>query len=716
MYVSYISQDCEEIPEFLGRKYGHMAKRLDLSFNLLSNDGICQYISIHFFFFKQKLALLHWLKKFCTVSGHKIKGGKSTKQFNRARCGVEDLYMNPALIDTPSPAEYLRLLGDAVVGIQNLEERLHLNKISYLSEKYIHTTIITNNTVNSNHLLSGTSGRVKAAVKDTEGNTLITKSTYGKLQLLPIAKEYVHTKVPGRKYGEVAIVLEAARAILPNGLNGGPEGELKVSNICFENAAVLLGKVDLIKKVMIAFCLQTPFVTKLNPTNIAHTDWFRLDFSGVGTTKEELDRLEGKRLNIPVTPGSKATGVEQPEESESHATLNCLGSGAFSHGVKEKRDVLTKPNQKTSAVKRAPDSVLWLKLLYRRPGGSKGALMWSLQTGRGCQPVTGGHCGGIRESSNYVPLGNLIVIKFRYGQKSEHMAEADGCNGDMKWIDLCPGISSTSTQPGPALVLRGRSLEGLKTFSYLEELILDNNLLGNDLLLPSLLGNIACPNELVCQEKDEDDYQRYRYFVLHKLTNLKFLDTRKVTRREREEALIRGAFMKVVKPKDAKPSHFLDLVFSVHQSQSHIAVGIFDLLQPHLTGSRMESERTGTKRKSGNVEMLCADRPAITNFKSQIFFLPSLAGEEVWLRILPVLQFPEGAPKLHFFQRLSPKVWTQQTFDNPRFLETVKSHAAVLVLQFQPALVCRFSGESFGLNGGENAAPLLTRGLALEDR
>ncbi|KAM7047585.1 leucine-rich melanocyte differentiation-associated protein [Acridotheres tristis] len=74
-----------------------------------------------------------------------------------------------------------------------------------------------------------------------------------------------------------------------------------------------------------------------------------------------------------------------------------------------------------------------------------------------------------------------------------------------------------------------RSLEGLKTFSYLEELILDNNLLGNDLLLP-------------------------RYFVLHKLTNLKFLDTRKVTRREREEALIRGAFMKVVKPKDAKAS------------------------------------------------------------------------------------------------------------------------------------------------------------------
>ncbi|NXA49552.1 LRMDA protein, partial [Nothocercus julius] len=133
-----------------------------------------------------------------------------------------------------------------------------------------------------------------------------------------------------------------------------------------------------------------------------------------------------------------------------------------------------------------------------------------------------------------------------------------------------------------------RSLEGLKTFSSLEELILDNNLLGNDLLLPrlphlhtltlnknqisfqrntckilldhlaevvpslrylSLLGNVACPNELVSKDKDEDDYQRYRYFVVHKLRNLKFLDTRKVTKSEREEALVRGAFMKVVKPK-----------------------------------------------------------------------------------------------------------------------------------------------------------------------
>ncbi|KAI5142447.1 hypothetical protein MUG91_G61n28 [Manis pentadactyla] len=33
--VSYIGQDCREIPEHLGRDCGHFAKRLDLSFNLL---------------------------------------------------------------------------------------------------------------------------------------------------------------------------------------------------------------------------------------------------------------------------------------------------------------------------------------------------------------------------------------------------------------------------------------------------------------------------------------------------------------------------------------------------------------------------------------------------------------------------------------------------------------------------------------------------------
>lgn len=39
----------------------------------------------------------------------------------------------------------------------------------------------------------------------------------------------------------------------------------------------------------------------------------------------------------------------------------------------------------------------------------------------------------------------------------------------------------------------------------------------------SLLGNAACPNELV--SKEEEDYRRYRYLVLYHLPQLKFLDS-----------------------------------------------------------------------------------------------------------------------------------------------------------------------------------------------
>lgn len=123
------------------------------------------------------------------------------------------------------------------------------------------------------------------------------------------------------------------------------------------------------------------------------------------------------------------------------------------------------------------------------------------------------------------------------------------------------------------------TLKNLDLFSMCEELILDNNNLGDDITFPviprlrtltlnknqisdtegllkqlkscypsltflSLLGNAACPNELVL--KDEDDYKRYRYYVLFNLPNLKFLDSRPVTEAERAEALRVGKFTKVV--------------------------------------------------------------------------------------------------------------------------------------------------------------------------
>ncbi|XP_034878356.1 leucine-rich melanocyte differentiation-associated protein isoform X2 [Mirounga leonina] len=176
------------------------------------------------------------------------------------------------------------------------------------------------------------------------------------------------------------------------------------------------------------------------------------------------------------------------------------------------------------------------------------------------------------------------------------------------------------------------SLEGLSAFGSLEELILDNNLLGNDLVLPglprlhtltlnknqitdleclldhlaevtpaleylSLLGNVACPNELVSLEKDEEDYKRYRCFVLHKLPNLKFLDARKVTRQEREEALLRGSFMKVVKPKassdriTASPVHHYTPLPSASRDLTnhrdfHRALGPLMTKRKHKMGKR----------------------------------------------------------------------------------------------------------------------------------
>lgn len=128
-----------------------------------------------------------------------------------------------------------------------------------------------------------------------------------------------------------------------------------------------------------------------------------------------------------------------------------------------------------------------------------------------------------------------------------------------------------------------RSLKGLQGFEILEELILDNNQLGDDVEIPqltklhtltlnknrianlevlldkiahnlpslkylSLLSNQACPNELSSLHRDEEDYQRYRYYVLYRLPNLTFLDSRPVRSKEREEAQRVGSYMKIVTP------------------------------------------------------------------------------------------------------------------------------------------------------------------------
>jgi hypothetical protein len=67
----------------------------------------------------------------------------------------------------------------------------------------------------------------------------------------------------------------------------------------------------------------------------------------------------------------------------------------------------------------------------------------------------------------------------------------------------------------------------------------------------SILKNPACPNEFT--GNDIDDYQRHRLFVLYRLKNLKFLDSRQVTAKERQEAERRGKFCKVVVANSNQP-------------------------------------------------------------------------------------------------------------------------------------------------------------------
>ncbi len=56
--------------------------------------------------------------------------------------------------------------------------------------------------------------------------------------------------------------------------------------------------------------------------------------------------------------------------------------------------------------------------------------------------------------------------------------------------------------------------------------------------------------------------------MLHKLTKLKFLDTRRVTRWEQSEAEARGAFMKVVKPKNDQVSALILLESPRHMTHT----------------------------------------------------------------------------------------------------------------------------------------------------
>jgi len=67
------------------------------------------------------------------------------------------------------------------------------------------------------------------------------------------------------------------------------------------------------------------------------------------------------------------------------------------------------------------------------------------------------------------------------------------------------------------------------------------------------LENPACPN-IYFSDGEAEAYQRYRYYVIHRLKKLRFLDVTPVSAEERKEGEKRGAFLNVARPKNEPKS------------------------------------------------------------------------------------------------------------------------------------------------------------------
>lgn len=126
-----------------------------------------------------------------------------------------------------------------------------------------------------------------------------------------------------------------------------------------------------------------------------------------------------------------------------------------------------------------------------------------------------------------------------------------------------------------------RDVSNLKDLHDLESLVLDNNMLDSSVLFPSLpkvktlwvnsnniedlesfieniketmpnlvylsmLKNPACPNYFT--DRTQEEYRRYRLYVIHHLQRLKYLDSSPITPQARKEAERLGQYLKIAKP------------------------------------------------------------------------------------------------------------------------------------------------------------------------
>ncbi|KAK3091459.1 hypothetical protein FSP39_019969 [Pinctada imbricata] len=222
------------------------------------------------------------------------------------------------------------------------------------------------------------------------------------------------------------------------------------------------------------------------------------------------------------------------------------------------------------------------------------------------------------ENENSAENGQDEIDDFIDPEPSFHDGELSFVGGDLTSIpdELSKFASETRRLDLSFNTLQ--YLDGLERFSDLKELVLDNNRLDDDVRFPvlkkletltlnkncitnldklldnlqqnlpslrylSLLSNVACPNQLSSLDKDEEDYQRYRYFVLYRLPNLRFLDSTPVRPEELADAKRVGPFMRTVRAtedeisNDVEPdksketnSSFTPLPPTVRQPDKHI--------------------------------------------------------------------------------------------------------------------------------------------------
>ncbi|KAM3967308.1 LOW QUALITY PROTEIN: leucine-rich melanocyte differentiation-associated protein [Aphomia sociella] len=177
------------------------------------------------------------------------------------------------------------------------------------------------------------------------------------------------------------------------------------------------------------------------------------------------------------------------------------------------------------------------------------------------------------------------------------------------------------------------TLKGLEQFGRLEELILDNNKLGDNITFPylphlrtlslnnnqitelevlvdkinerfpslsylSLLSNKACPNQLSDLDKDDSDYQRYRYFVIYKLPHLRFLDSRRVSSSEWTEG-DEGEFTRVRRPPNDVPDTQIKVSMPQKQAPRPLPVDFAALGKHKGAYGKIHYKYTG-KHSEGN--------------------------------------------------------------------------------------------------------------------